>query len=207
MRTQAGKNAWTCAGDRLVSPSMSLPISAKLEGLSVKVRDEMVSQSAKQNAHSQLFTSGGWLGELVPLISDALGIWDTFILGALFIFAWVILRVSDPLTSLILGLTFDVTIPLQHQREREPLCCHKGVDTELAVNPKLVDRHQAHLQGYWPIQAFAMGLEMLCFFMVIPELFTMIVCLKTFIMTSIWLGRRSDGSFVRIIARFSWPEP
>lgn len=53
----------------------------------------------------------------MPPISNALRIWDTFVLAGIFIIAWVVLRVSDSLTSMILGFTFDITIPLQHYSE------------------------------------------------------------------------------------------
>jgi hypothetical protein len=62
----------------------------------------------------KIIPSGGWLAEIVPAISDVLGIWDIFILSGVFIISWVVLRVTDSLTSMILGFTFDVTIPLQH---------------------------------------------------------------------------------------------
>ena len=64
--------------------------------------------------HEQIVPSGGWLADVVPLVSDAVAVWDVFVLSAIFVASWVVLRVSDSLTSLILGLGFDLTIPLQH---------------------------------------------------------------------------------------------
>jgi hypothetical protein len=61
--------------------------------------------------------SGGWLYDLVTLISSLTGLWDLFILAAVFIIAWTTLRTSDILVSLILARVFDLSIPLQHQRE------------------------------------------------------------------------------------------
>jgi hypothetical protein len=68
------------------------------------------------------------------------------------------------------------------------------------VNPNLLPQHQAHLDSYWPILTFGTGIELLCFFVVHPDLFTLVVCLKTTIMTAIWLGRRADGTYVSPIA-------
>ena len=87
-----------------------------LENISDWLRRDIVSDRFDEamNCSHQIVVSGGWLADIVPLLSDALRIWDIFILSALFIASWVILRISDPLTSLILGLTFDATIPLQH---------------------------------------------------------------------------------------------
>lgn len=39
-----------------------------------------------------------------------------------FVISWVVLRVTDPLTAMILGFTFDVTIPLQHYSESIMVC-------------------------------------------------------------------------------------
>jgi len=38
----------------------------------------------------------------------------------------------------------------------------------------------------------------MCFFLIHPDLFTLVVCIKTMLMLAIWLARRSDGSFVRL---------
>ena len=64
------------------------------------------------------------------------------------------------------------------------------------VNPNLIAQHKAHLDGYWPILTFGTVVEVLCFFLVHPELLTLIVCIKTMLLLAIWLGRRKDGSFV-----------
>ncbi|ORX37381.1 hypothetical protein BD324DRAFT_650978 [Kockovaella imperatae] len=126
-----------------------------------------------------LAVSGGWLGELVPIISVFLSFWDIFVLAFLFIPCWIILRVSDSLTSMILGFTSDVTIPLQNQ-----------------LNPKREPTHTKHLAAYWPVLIFGTGIELLCFFVVHPDLFTLVVCIKSTLMTALWLARRADGSFV-----------
>jgi hypothetical protein len=45
------------------------------------------------------------------------GLSDYFLLGIIFIASWIILRIVDREVSLVLGLGFDLTIPLEHYRE------------------------------------------------------------------------------------------
>jgi hypothetical protein len=66
------------------------------------------------------------------------------------------------------------------------------------VNERLKVQHKHHLETYWPIQGFATLIEVMCFFSVHPALFTLVVCIKTTIMTTVWLGKREDGSFVSV---------
>lgn len=49
--------------------------------------------------------------------SDMTGLSDFFVLGIVFVIAWIVLRVTTKGVSLILGLGFDMTIPLQHHRK------------------------------------------------------------------------------------------
>ena len=42
------------------------------------------------------------------------GLSDFFLLGIIFVAAWIILRLAESEIALILGLGFDLTIPLQH---------------------------------------------------------------------------------------------
>lgn len=65
----------------------------------------------------QLVPSGGWLHDLVVGVSDMTGLSDFFVLSIVFVGAWIVLRVMEKGVSLILGLGFDMTIPLQHHRE------------------------------------------------------------------------------------------
>jgi hypothetical protein len=71
------------------------------------------------------------------------------------------------------------------------------------VDPRASVKHARHLERYWPIQGFAAGLEVLAFFMVDPYMFTLVVGIKTTLMTGIWLGRREDGSFVSPITGYA----
>ena len=71
-------------------------------------------------AHSQLQPSGGWLGEVVIVVSDLLGVWDIFVLSVIFILSWVLIRTSWMETSICFGLVFDLGIPLQYVCEYAP---------------------------------------------------------------------------------------
>lgn len=65
----------------------------------------------------QLAPSGGWVFDVTSNVSDATGLWDVIIVSAIFVLGWATLRLSPKEISLVLGNVFDVTIPLQHQRE------------------------------------------------------------------------------------------
>ena len=99
---------------------------------------------------------------------------------------------------MILACTLDITIPLQAQRRFHlPLSQIKRLTgLSSSVNPNRVGQHEQHLEGYWPVQFFAIGVEVMCFFIIHPDLFTLVVCIKTTLMTALWLARRTDGSFV-----------
>ena len=136
--------------------------------------------------------AGGWLGHIIPWVADRLGLCDVFTLAFVFVGAWVALRVSPPPTSMGLGCAFDITIPLQHHRTSEGYV----IPIMTPVNPKQYSKHQDHLRGYWPLLFFSTILELLCFYLVHPDLITMVVCIKTAFMTFLWLGRKSNGAWV-----------
>lgn len=52
------------------------------------------------------------------------------------------------------------------------------------------------LRHYWPLFIFGTMIEFVTFFLVHPDLFTLVVCLKTTILLGIWLGREDRGVFV-----------
>lgn len=54
------------------------------------------------------------MNDIVVGASGVTGVSDYFLLGVIFIGAWVVLRLTEREVSLILGLGFDLTIPLQH---------------------------------------------------------------------------------------------
>lgn len=66
---------------------------------------------------TQLAPSGGWLFDVCTQVSDVTGLWDVLVLSAMFVVGWATLRLSPKEISLVLGKVFDVTVPLQHQRE------------------------------------------------------------------------------------------
>lgn len=58
--------------------------------------------------------------------------------------------------------------------------------------------HKNHLDQYWPFFFFGTAVQVGSFFLVHPELFTLIVCFKTTALTVLWLGRKGNGQFVRV---------
>jgi hypothetical protein len=163
----------------------------------------------------QLVPSGGWLGDVVTLLSTYTGIWDAFLLVILFIVSWVVLRTSPVEVSLVLSHVFDLTIPLQHhcecaflppaftsmyekQASRTCTCTVRGNDDAVSENKNVKALHQNHLDQYWPFFLFGTGVQVGAFFLVHPELFTLIVCFKTTALTVLWLGRKQNGQFVGI---------
>ncbi|WVF70274.1 hypothetical protein IAT40_005063 [Kwoniella sp. CBS 6097] len=123
-----------------------------------------------------LAPSGGWLAELVILISDLTGIWDIVILSGVFVCAWIVIRTSPMEIALILGLGFDMTIPLQYQND-----------------DRLSSIHADHLANYWPVLMIGCLCEIASFFLLHPDLFTLIVCVKTTFMMLAWLSRDQEG--------------
>ncbi|KAL7419402.1 hypothetical protein Q5752_006240 [Cryptotrichosporon argae] len=137
-----------------------------------------LSRRSDELRRTVLVTSGGWLGTLTVLLADAAGIWDVLVLAAVFVLAWIVLRTSSALIAMILGLAFDVTIPLQYQ-----------------VHPSFSAYHAAHLAGYWPLLWLGTLAEAAAFVLLHPDLFTLVVCIKTCACLGIWLAR-TDGGFL-----------
>ncbi|KAK8866116.1 hypothetical protein IAR55_001267 [Kwoniella newhampshirensis] len=117
-----------------------------------------LGQRAQQFREKWLVPSGGWLAELTITLSGTTGVWDLLILSAFFIASWIIIRTSPMEIGGILGLLFDLTIPLQYSND-------EGLSEE----------HRYHLDGYWPVQLIAFAVEGLSFFFLHPDLFTLIV--------------------------------
>lgn len=91
-----------------------------LDGSSARLRSHVVGPViviSGFGADSQLAPSGGWLGEVVILLSKLIGIWDIFALMIIFVVVWVLIRTVSPIIALPLGLLFDLSIPLQYQSE------------------------------------------------------------------------------------------
>lgn len=83
---------------------------------------------------------------------------------------------------MILALAFDLAIPLQYQND-----------------DYLEKKHDKHLENYWP--TFVMGclIEGVAFFLLHPDLFTLIVCLKTSALTIMWMSRDQGASSVSML--------
>jgi hypothetical protein len=56
--------------------------------------------------------------------------------------------------------------------------------------------HEKHLSGYWP--AFFMGtaVEVACFLMLVPNMFTLVVGIKTVLCLAMWLSHQPNGRMV-----------
>ncbi|OCF58047.1 hypothetical protein L486_04075 [Kwoniella mangroviensis CBS 10435] len=135
-----------------------------------------LGERAQDFREQWLAPSGGWLSELVVTLSDLTGIWDIIILSGVFVGSWIILRTSPMEISLILGFGFDLAIPLQYQNDEE-----------------LSYRHEVHLQNYWRTFIIGCIVEGVSFFLLHPDLFTLIVCIKTTFMLVMWLSKDQEG--------------
>ncbi|WWC66211.1 uncharacterized protein I206_100112 [Kwoniella pini CBS 10737] len=142
-------------------------------------RGEEIAKKCSHFRYFMLYTSGGWLGDLLITLTDLTGIWEFTFLIILFIISWIILRISQIEITLILGHIFDLIIPLQHQ-----------IDS----NKQLA--HLNHLEQYWPIFLIGLIIEFSSFILVHPDLFTLIACVETLILTTLWLGRDKNGKFL-----------
>ncbi|KIR70988.1 hypothetical protein I310_05400 [Cryptococcus deuterogattii CA1014] len=78
--------------------------------------------------------------------------------------------------SMILALVFDLAIPLQYYNDEY-----------------LKRKHDKHLENYWPTLVMACLFEGVAFFLLHPDLFTLVVCLKTSALTTMWMGRDQGG--------------
>ncbi|WWD09612.1 hypothetical protein V865_007740 [Kwoniella europaea PYCC6329] len=126
-----------------------------------------------------LYTSGGWLGNLLITLSDMSGIWEFTFLSILFVISWTVLRISQVEITLILGKVLDLVIPLQHK-----------------FDPHKSSSHSDHLKQYWPIFLVGTVIEFGCFILIHPDLFTLVACFKTLLLTSLWLGVDGKGRFL-----------
>jgi hypothetical protein len=73
------------------------------------------------------------LNDIVVGASSVTGVSDFFLLGTIFVGAWVILRLTEREISLVLGLGFDLTIPLQHFSASLVEVCRKAENEEEAL--------------------------------------------------------------------------
>ena len=92
---------------------------------------------------------------------------------------------------------------LRHTDAIQP--CVSGTDTSLRTRRLIIggdkgwkEKHKVHLQKYWPIFAIGSIFEVFGFFTFHPDLFTLVVCVKTCICLAFWLSRRADGTKVTL---------
>lgn len=134
------------------------------------------------------------MGEATVFISDLFGLWDIFVLMTIFVISWIIVRIVAPVMSIPLGLIFDLSIPMQYQSASD----HKLQEPLLTPDHDFTrENHKEHLSGYWPVFLAGTAVEVVSFFMLFPDMFTLVVATKTTICLTIWLSRREDGSKVR----------
>ncbi|WWC69004.1 uncharacterized protein I206_102940 [Kwoniella pini CBS 10737] len=139
-----------------------------------------LGERAQDFREQWLAPSGGWLGEIVMIISDSTGVWDLIISSGIFVGSWIILRTSPMEISLILALGFDLSIPLQYYNDEY-----------------LSTTHELHLQNYWPTFMIGCIVEGVSFFLLHPDLFTLIVCIKTTFLLIIWLSKDQEGLSIK----------
>lgn len=69
-------------------------------------------------------------------------------------------------------------------------------DTLTADDKAISLMHEPHLQAYWPIFGLGSIAEVAGYLFFHPDLFTLVVCMKTTGCLALWLSRRADGSKV-----------
>ncbi|WVW82517.1 hypothetical protein I302_104528 [Kwoniella bestiolae CBS 10118] len=142
-------------------------------------RGDEVARKCSHFRYYMLYTSGGWLGDLLITLTDVTGIWEFTFLSILFVASWTIMRINQVEITLILGKVYDLVIPLQHK-----------------FDPTKQKTHSNHLDQYWPLFLIGSIIEFGCFILVHPDLFTLVACLKTLVLTALWLGVDGKGRFL-----------
>nr|ODN87500.1 hypothetical protein L203_03277 [Cryptococcus depauperatus CBS 7841] len=140
-----------------------------------------LGQRAQEFREKWLARSGGWFSELTITIADTTGVWDVIVIAAIFVCAWIIIRSSPMEISLVLALAFDLSIPLQYYNDEY-----------------LSAKHEKHLERYWPLLITGCVAEGIAYFLIHPDLFTLIVCIKTTVLTALWMGKDQDGLPIKV---------
>lgn len=60
-------------------------------------------------------------------------------------------------------------------------------------------KHDKHLENYWPTLLMGCLIEGVAFFLLHPDLFTLVVCLKTSALTAMWMSRDQGGLPVSMV--------
>ena len=118
-----------------------------------------------------------------------------------FVLFWVVIRTTSCEVSLVLGMLFDLGVPIQYYSEFIP---HPSIVnmTDVGVGDEgLKKTHEKHLSAYWPIFIVGSIFEAASFVFFHPDLFTLIVCMKTTICLARWFTKNPDGSKVRLSSR------
>ncbi|ORY29347.1 hypothetical protein BCR39DRAFT_467547, partial [Naematelia encephala] len=112
---------------------------------------------------------GGWLGSLILAVTHTTGVWEILLLPTIFILSWIVIRTSLPEISFLLGLSFDLAIPLQYTAE----------ETRARYAPRL--------ESYW--RKFTIGtlVELAAYFFLFDDLVTLVFAFKTTIGLSLWI--------------------
>ncbi|OWZ28568.1 hypothetical protein C358_06418 [Cryptococcus neoformans MW-RSA852] len=145
-----------------------------------------LGQLAQDFRESWLAPSGGWLSEITIIVSDVTGVWDIIVLSGFFVAGWIVIRTSPMEISMILALAFDLAIPLQYQN-----------------NDYLKRKHERHLENYWPTLVMGCLIEGVAFFLLHPDLFTLVVCLKTSVLTVMWMSQGQGALPIKVRSRSS----
>jgi hypothetical protein len=59
------------------------------------------------------------------------------------------------------------------------------------------DLHKSHLDDYWPMSLIGTLIEFAAYILLAhPSVFTLVVCVKSFALSIIWMGQTKEGVFV-----------
>ena len=70
-------------------------------------------------------------------------------------------------------------------------------------NDYLKRKHERHRENYWPTLVMGCLIEGVAFFLLHPDLFTLVVCLKTSVLTVMWMSRDQGALPVSILGTVS----
>lgn len=62
--------------------------------------------------------------------------------------------------------------------------------------------HKAHLDDYWSLFLTACAVEGAAFMLLGDSEFTLLVCAKSLVMCTIWMGRYENGVFASLLSSF-----
>lgn len=71
-----------------------------------------------------------------------------------------------------------------------------STSASMSENQEVQSLHKDHLDQYWRFYWIGTIVEIGAYFFFHPDLFTLVTCFKTTILTFLWMGRNGDGTFV-----------